>query len=120
MKKNKNYVYILHQEVIDNDDDEKKLKKEIFDYINKDINSIWTIFNKKEIIFFDYFTAKDQSTYSYMSTCEPHNNNKFNALLFEIYAFTYNNDINIFKDYDLKIKTFSDNKREIKLYKLKI
>lgn len=117
----KEYVYLLSQDKLMNDEAEKALKKEVHNYINKSMNSIWTTFNKKKIVFFDYFSSNhSHKIYSYFLSFMPETNPKFEPLVYEMYAFTFAENIEIFKDYDVEMKTFSNENQEIKLYKIKI
>lgn len=121
MFKKHDYVFVLSQDGIMNNDEEKELKKQVFKYAEKSINSIWTIFKRRKIVYFDYYSSSENTrVYSYMATCFPEKNIKFKPLLFEIFAFTITENVDIFKDYETEFKEFSNGNQKIKLYKIKI
>src|SRR6185312_8896190 len=110
----KDYIYLLSQDKIMNDDEEKALKQEVHSYIKSTMNSFWNIFNRNKILFFDYFTSnKTQRIYSYFATFFAEKEPKFKPLVYEIYAFTFNEDMQIFKDYEVETKVFSNSNQEI-------
>lgn len=116
--KSKDFIFLLSQDVILNNDEEKELKNNIFLYMNKEINSL---FKKRKIKYVDYFSSRNNNKiYSYFLTFLPEEKELFKPFLYELYAFTCEEKIEIFKDYEVEEKLFFNENQEIKLYKIKI
>ena len=113
------YVFLVRQNKILNDDSEKRLKNEVFSYIN---DSLKGIFFSKKIDYVDYYTSdSSQEVYSLMMTVQPSKENKLmTALLLEIYAFTKTGVETIFDSYKFEKTIFESEFQTIEVFKFKI
>lgn len=111
-------VFVIHQDKVLSDDNEKILKEEMHEYVKK---SLRRLFGNKYIKYVDYFTNKKTlKTYTIMCTFDPKTYEKFLPLIYEIYAFTELNDGRLFVDYQPEYKEFSNEFQTFKVYKLKL
>lgn len=115
----KELVFLVVQNQVFQDDNEKDLKNQVFSYVNE---STKTLFGSKKIQYTDFYNSKnDMGVYTLLATCKPENKNKlFLALLYEIYAFTLTNDKEIFSSYEYEEKEWGNEQQKIKVYKFKI
>lgn len=111
------YIFLLKQDKLIGDDNEKLLKSEIFSYVDKSIKSL---FFRKKIEYIDYYTSVD-NVYMLMMTSQPKKENKLlTALMLEIFAFTKTNNENIFESYNYEKKNFQNEFQKIDVFKFKL
>lgn len=117
--KKKEYVFLIEQDKILNDDTEKELKNQVFAYINDVIKGI---FKSRRIQYVDYYSSRNGiDVYSVMSTFLPDSKNiRFIALMYDMYAYTIKKDDKIFESYDMDVIEFASEYQNIKVYKFKI
>lgn len=118
MFNSKEYMFLICQDQVLNDNPEKDLKSQIFEYVNENLK---TFFGKKKIEYTDFYTSKtNNNIYTLMTTCKPTNKNKlFVAFLYEVYAFAQTDDETIFESYEYERKDFANEHQTIKVYKFK-
>ena len=114
--KKSDYVYIIIQDRVLDNEGEKKLKSEIFDYIDR---SKGGLFSSRKIKSLDYYTS-DLNVFSFFFTFLPKERKEYQPLMYELFAFAKTADDRIFKDYKYKSKKFSNDELEILVYRIKI